>query len=692
MSVPLRDSLRLNAVTSALLACLCAALGARPAAAASCGLWYGDADGNFRVDLGDALCIRAAAQAARADAPAPACLASVAAADLDCDGAVTAGDVRFALRQTQELPQPLALDGDGDGCADACEALCPGPACPRNGAIRLERRDARAGLVAWNAPDPQIYPGGQWWMHAGLAVADFDRDGHPDVFAAGGGGAPDHLFINTGEGAFVDQTTLWGLPAGLCIAGAAAADVDGDGFVDLFVTAYGWTQEGARPDGQRFYRNVAGHAFEDATAAFGLDFSVAGLPSPMGAAFGDFDLDGDLDLAVTSWWAAANNPTRGNRLLRNDGADGFVDVTAHAIGALADQIWGFQPAFVDMDGDLLPELLLSADFGTSRYLRNLGHGKFQDTTVSSGLGLDANGMGQAVGDFDGDGRLDWFVSSIHQTVPPSGKNNGNMLYRNLGGHHYAEIALDAGVNDGGWGWGALAVDLDQDGWLDLVQVNGRPSPNGTGEWSGERAKLFRNEGGSFAEVAAWSGLEHTDQGRGLAALDADQDGDLDLLVGTNTGPLHYYENRTPRAGGWLQVALDTRANRLLAPQGFGARIVIAAGGREQVRYVDGAPSFLATSEAVAHFGLAGAATVDRVEVHWPRGQVTRLRDVAAGQRLVVKAPFPADVNADGRVDGADLLLVSQRQGLAKGAAGLAADVDGDGVVGPMDLALVAAAM
>lgn len=683
-------SLRILASVVALAAL---SLASPSVARAACGPWFGDADGNYRVDLADALCIRWSVSNARLGLAPPACQASAIASDLDCDGAISISDVSIALRLAQGLPLPPDRDLDADGCPDACLQLCPGAACPEAGPVWLVRRDARARLVSFNQPDTITYPGGQWWMHAALAVADFNRDGAPDVFASGGGGAPDRLFINNGKGVFVDRAAAWGLAQGSCVAGAAAADVDGDGFVDLFLTSYGAAGKPAQNGGQRLYRNMGGAGFEDRTAEFGLDYLVAGVPSPSGAAFGDYDLDGDLDLFVASWWASSPAASLGNRLFRNDGAAGFTDVTASTFGALVDAVWGFQPAFADMDGDLLPELLLTGDFETSRYFQNLGGGKFKDKTLAAGLGLDDNGMGQAIGDFDGDGRFDWYVTSVHQEQPPVGKNTGNMLYLNLGGHHYKEVSLAAGVNDGGWGWGAVAVDLDQDGWLDIVEANGRPSPGLGGQWMNERAKLFRNQGGGrFAEVAAWAGLEHTGQGRAVAVLDADGDGDMDLLIATNSGPLHYYENRTPRAGSWLQVVLDTRSRPALAPEGYGAKVTAFFGDRVAARTINGSPSYLATSEAMAHFGLAGATSVDTLEIRWPRGQITRLTGVAVNQRLVVMAPRPADVNGDGRVNAEDLHLVATLQGPAKSGQALAADVDADGVVGPADLALVMAAM
>ncbi|MCZ6603017.1 MAG: VCBS repeat-containing protein, partial [Planctomycetota bacterium] len=221
-----------------------------------------------------------------------------------------------------------------------------------------------------------------------------------------------------------------------------------------------------------------------------------------GVALLDYDLDGDLDLCVVSYWGEH----QGNRLFRNNGDETFTDVTDVALGMGVFEVWGFQPAFVDMNGDRYPELLISADYETSRYLVNNADGTFTDMTVASGTGLDDNGMGQAVGDFDNDGLLDWYVSSIHQLIPPPGHNSGNMLYVAQGSHCYVESSVATGTNDGGWGWGTVTVDLDNDTWLDIVEVKGRPAKGG--EWINEPGKLFHNDGdGTFTEMAAATGFD-----------------------------------------------------------------------------------------------------------------------------------------------------------------------------------------
>jgi hypothetical protein len=261
-----------------------------------------------------------------------------------------------------------------------------------------------------------------------------------------------------------------------------------------------------------------------------------------------------------------------------------------------------------------------------------------------------------------------------------------MLYHAVAEHLFDEISEQAGTLDGGWGWGTVAADLDQDGLLDLVEVNGWPDGPFGGYWGKEPARLFHNQGGmSFADIALASGLDHTGQGRSLLYLDGEGDGDLDLLITGYLEPLSYYRNDTSGAGHWLQVVLDTTGNPLLAPDGFGARVEIVADGLSCQRPMNGSPSYLGTSELVAHFGLGPATVVDELTVHWPRGQVTCLADVAADQRLVIEAPGLGDLNADGVVAVDDLVELVLSWGPVADAFGLKADLNGDRVVDVDDL-------
>jgi hypothetical protein len=553
---------------------------------------------------------------------------------------------------------------------------------PAGAQITLTNWTNQAGLAATHVPNAAGIPGTQDYQVGGAAVGDFNGDGCMDIFWTGGGGTADKLFINNcdGTGTFTDQAAAWGVNALHTGNGVAVGDYNRDGRADMYVTSFGLPGSGgAAPGSHRLYRNDGGQ-FTEVAAAAGVNFScpaATGNAAGYGACFGDYDLDGWLDLCVTSWWGGE----AGNRLYHNNGDGSFTDVTESALGAGVHAAWGFQPAFVDMDGDRYPELLIAADFETSRYFLNNRNGTFTDITAISGTGLDDNGMGQAVADFNRDAKLDWYVTSIHTVSPQKGDNIGNMLYLQLAANSFFEISDIAGVNDGGWGWGTIGVDLDQDTWPDLVEVNGRPA----GEWLNEREYLWRNNGNAiFTEIAVASGFNLVVEGRGLAYLDADEDGDLDFFVTVNAGPLSYFRNDTS-GGHWLRIRLQTANNPLLAPDGFGTRVEVQVGGVTQVNYMSGSPSYLATSETAVHFGLGGATNVNQLRVKWATGHVTVLNDVAADQQLLITAPAPGDLDADGVVGINDFLALLQAWGPCPGGGQpCLPDLNGDGVVGISD--------
>jgi hypothetical protein len=569
-----------------------------------------------------------------------------------------------------------------DQCAGSC--ACAQIAWP----IKLTDVTAASGLLHTYSPDAAAIPKLEEWMAGGAAVGDFNGDGYPDLFAPGGGLVADALFINQGDGSFADEAVARGLGELHCSNGAAVADYDADGDQDLFVASFGPAGQAGSPGHHRLYRNDGDGTFVDVAVEAGVNQTSSLGSTAYTPNFGDFDLDGDLDLFVAGWWGGTTS-LQGNRLFRNDGDGTFTDVSAQALPASSLTAWGFTATFADMDGDRYPELLLAADFLTSRYYVNQGDGTFLDLTVPSGTGIDSNGMGHTIADFDNDGRLDWYVTSIHADGAPTGKNSGNMLFVNQGGHVYFERSKVSGTNDGGWGWGAVHADFDQDGWLDLVEVNGRPSQGIAGEWDGERSRLYHNlGGGQFAEVGWLVGLIDKGQGRGVGTLDLDRDGDLDLFVVNNLEPIALFRNDTPDAGSWLVIELERGTNATVAPHGFGARVVARTGATEQVRTMDGAPSYLGTSELILHFGLGGATHIDELRVEWPGGQDTVLIDVAANQRLTITAPAQHDLNADGAVDALDLALLLLHMGPVHGPADRRCDLDRSGVVDVRDLWLL----
>lgn len=467
-------------------------------------------------------------------------------------------------------------------------------------------------------------------MRGGAAVGDFNNDGHQDLFVIGGGLNPDSLFVNAGDGTFEDLAEAAGLAEPHVGSGATVGDFDSDGWLDIFVTSHGTPEKGAAPGGHRLYRNNGDLTFTDVAAEAGVQVTSPIEADGFGAAFGDYDLDGDLDLFVAGWMTNS----AGNRLFRNNGDATFTDVTTHA-GIEDDGIRGFSPCFVDTDGDRHPELLLVADFGTSRYFKNLGDGSFVDYTDEAGVGLEWSGMGTAIGDFNRDGKVDWYATAIFDDEGAA-RGDGNKLYLNQGDHRFVEVAAASGVDDGGWGWGTAAVDLDLDGKLDLVEVNGWDRP----AYENEMAKVWIQQPDmTFVEIAGAAGLHHDLMGLGLAHLDIDADGDQDIAITSGNDEFRLYETRIEgRQPNWLRVVLDTSANPALAPNGFGSVVRVDAAGSSQYAHIVGCSSYLSSSEFVAHFGLGEAEVVDRIQVNWPDGSTTALGPLVANQTVVVRAP------------------------------------------------------
>ena len=509
----------------------------------------------------------------------------------------------------------------------------------------------------------------QSYYAGGGCVGDFNNDGWQDMFIMKGGGVnvPDRLYINNHDGTFTDQAVAWGLGVSHKGKGCAAGDFNNDGFLDIYVTSAGPVGSAAQPGKNKLYKNNGNGTFTDVAIAAGVNMTNPTTEDSWSAAWGDYDLDGNLDLFVGGF--LTGNPSNiGNRLFHNNGNGTFTNVTAsiglfNGVGSVATQ----SMSFVDMDGDHYPELLLSGDFKNvntfvgSRYFRNNGNGTFSDITVASGTGKDENGMGQTFGDFNNDGLLDWYVTSIYGFPP----NNwtGNKLYRNLGNSSYTEYAASAGCNDGGYGWGAVAIDFNHDGLLDIAETNGDSSAGG--QYFNEQSYLWMNNGNNtFAEMAITSGFIHLGKGRCMLHLDYDNDGDQDVVIVSNNEPLFLLRNDLPSGSStnWLRVFLDTSGPHTggpLAPNGYGARVIATIGGLKYMRSVDGENSFLGTGEISAHFGLSTATSVDELRIEWPNGTLTILHDIPTNRTITITPAMSclADINGNHTVNADDLLMV-----------------------------------
>jgi len=502
-------------------------------------------------------------------------------------------------------------------------------AAPAGAQTSYTEEAATNGLAMVHSPAPGHPSTG---MVGGGSVGDFNNDGLPDVFVFSGGSGPDYLFINQGGGQWQDQAAAWGLTDAIYGIGSAVGDFARDGWLDLYVTSWGDPVLGVHAGDNRLYRNNGNGSFTDVAAAAGVQFGSTGADS-YGACWGDYDLDGWLDLFVSAY-GPVSTP---NRLYRNNGDGTFSDTTAAAGLTGIDSVHGLACQFTDFDGDRYPELVAVGDTGTSRYYVNNGDGTFTDSTATVQDLDKPNGMGIATGDFDQDGDIDFYVSDIYWALTGLG---GNRLYWNQGGHVFTEGAKAAGCDLNGWGWGIAANDLDNDGWTDLATTNGW-----AGSWAWYPTRLFYNNGNAtFTDIAGSCGINYFGQGRGLLRLDGDRDGDEDLLLLSSSDASQYYRNDLANGYGWFDLELDTSGHSGLAPNGYGTTVRAVIGGTTHQRQLDSNQSYLGQSELSLHFGLGGATQIDALEVEWADGFTTRISNLPANQRLVVAAAEPYELS------------------------------------------------
>jgi len=517
---------------------------------------------------------------------------------------------------------------------------------------------AEAGLdyIHWDPEVCGVDCHGDARLLGGVAAGDYDNDGWVDLYVTRLY-APNLLFHNKHDGTFEEVGAAAGVDVASLSSGCAWADVDNDGDLDLYVLTV------QSPRSYLFINDGKGH-FEEAAALYGIALADDSPGLWMGAAFGDYDLDGDLDLHIAGWRTSGTE----NRLFHNTGGPPFVEVTASA-GLTLRGVQGFATGFADVTGDGWSDLLIAADFGTSQLLRNLRDGTFENITQTAGVGTDENGMGSAIGDVDNDGDLDWFVTSIYQDdtecsptgCSPGWDNSGNRLYINDSTGHFSDGTDDAGLRDGGWGWGASFFDFDNDGDLDLGMTNGVDFPWTTSEdiFHDMPAVLWENNGaGVMTNVGERLGFTNAGFGKGFATLDYDRDGDVDVFIVNNADLPVLYENVGGSRRSWLQVDLEGRATNRF---GVGAlvRVQVVADGPVQMRLISANSNFMSQDEITAHFGLGeGVRNIHSVRIEWPVTAIIQtLPDVPANQRIRVTEPRLGDFDANGSVDRDDYLLL-----------------------------------
>ncbi len=461
----------------------------------------------------------------------------------------------------------------------------------------------------------------------GVAGADYDLDGWPDLYVTAGSAGANLLYRNRGDGTFVDMAATAGVAfTGRKDAGASFADMDGDGWPDLFLGGVNGTPP-------LVLRNRQDGTFEDVTEASGL----ADISNAYSASFADFDKDGDLDAYISHW----NDSLQGRYLFTNDGKGVFTDVSAKAgipDGLMAD----YTPIFADIDNDGWLDLLVAADYNSSQVFINNRNGTFRLATDINVI-TDENGMGASAADFDNDGDIDWFVTSIFD---PSGlpdndltagaaEATGNRLYRNKGDGTFEDVTETAGVRLGSWGWGSCFADFNNDGHLDLFHVNGYVTGNfntSSAFLTDESLMFISNGDGTFDGFRQDLRLSDRGQGRGLVCFDYDLDGDIDIFVANNQQAPSLYRNDGGNDLNFIHVRLGGEA---LNSEGIGGRVSIVTGNLSQIREIQAGNNFISSNPAEAYFGVGSAKVIDEVRITWPSGEEKVFSKVKANQMLTI---------------------------------------------------------
>ena len=503
-------------------------------------------------------------------------------------------------------------------------------------------------------------------MGAGVAMLDYNNDGHLDLFFVNGaalrdpvpaGYVPDkrdprywnRLFRNNGNGVFTDVTEAAGLQGHGYGMGVAVGDYDNNGLADIYVTNLGRNI---------LYRNNGDGTFTDVTERAGV--ACSGWST--GACFVDYDRDGRLDLIVTRYleWDFSRNIYCGEHregyraychpdqfqptthvVYHNNGDGTFTEVSKQCgLGKVPSK--GLGIAVNDYDRDGWPDIVVANDSFPEQLFRNNRDGTFTEIALTSGMAYDEDGkvfagMGIDFADYDNNGWPDVFINSL--------ANQRYSLYRNDEGQGLSYVSGPAGVAGVTMqhsGWGAKFVDYDNDGWKDLFVAQGHVMDNIALTQPSLRYKepllLMQNRRGRFEDVSRLSGeaFQLPLAARGAAVGDLNNDGWVDIAVNCNEGPAVVLMNRGGNGNHWLILnTVGTRSNR----DGIGASIrVVSDSGFEQFGYVSTAGSYLSASDKRVHFGLGQDGAAKLIEITWPSGVVQKLTNVAADRIVTVKEP------------------------------------------------------
>jgi enediyne biosynthesis protein E4 len=487
----------------------------------------------------------------------------------------------------------------------------------------------------------------------GVAILDYDNDGWPDIFVVNGTtldplpGASkptNHLYHNNHDGTFTDVTEKAGLTHTGWGQGVCVGDYDNDGNEDLFVTYYGKNV---------LYHNNGNGTFTDVSDKAGV--AGSGGAWSTGCAFVDYDRDGKLDIFVATYvdfdlktapapgdrascmWKGVpvmcgprGLPWGKNMLYHNNGDGTFEDVTTKAKIDQTNGHYGFSVSTFDFDDDGWPDIYVACDSTPSILYRNNHNGTFTDVAVTAGAafnedGKEQAGMGSTIGDYNGDGRLDIFKTNFSDDTAT--------LYRNNGDGTFDDVTFPAGLGlDTKYlGWGTMFFDVDNDGWPDLLLVNGHVYPEVDSQHLGsdyrEPRILYHNKGnGTFEDISASAGpaITAAASGRGLAVGDLWNDGRISAVISNMNAPVSLLVNQVRSSNHWIAFkTVGTKSNR----DGIGARIRVKAGERILVDEARSGSSYDSNSDMRVHFGLGAIHKAEWVEVRWPSGLTETFAEV-----------------------------------------------------------------
>jgi enediyne biosynthesis protein E4 len=487
-------------------------------------------------------------------------------------------------------------------------------------------------------------------LGSGCAFLDYDGDGWLDILLVNGMDWPGHkkrhstprLYRNNRNGTFTDVTQRAGLAVEMYGMGVAVADYDNDGFPDVLITAVGQN---------RLFKNTGKGTFIDVTEKAGLGGRSSFSTSAM---WFDFDRDGHLDLFVCNYvkWSPEHDiycSVDGKRksyctpeayhgstcwLFRNRGNGTFEDVTAKS-GIFDTTSKSLGVALVDYDRDGWPDVLVANDTQPNKLYRNLRNGTFEDVAVRAGVAFSEDGkaragMGIDVADYDNSGTPGIVITNF---------DNEMMALYQLRGAAYTDVSVKAGIGQpsrNSLGFGCAFCDVNLDGWLDLLVANGHIDETARvlrNVGYAQAPHLFLNDGhGAFRDVAQEAGSDFAAPkvGRGIAYGDFDRDGDVDLLITTNRGPALLYRNDVTNGNRSARLRLvGTKSNR----DGIGAVVRVFTPEGVQSRMVKTGSSYLSQSELTLTFGIGKREKADRVVIEWPSGVVQEHKNVGAGAHV-----------------------------------------------------------